>query len=78
MKPKRLTYKELTDARQHYNQGISDLLAACQSQRAKFEAEKREWLESKDSRLLSAKVDLARASSAMVEALARMIGGGGF
>ena len=78
MKPKRLTYKELEESRQYYAQRESDLLATYESKRAKFEAEKREWLESKDRRLLTAKVDIARASSAMIEALARMIGGGGF
>ena len=43
-----------------------------------LEEERKKWLESTNRMKMDAKVTVVRASSAMIEALARMIGGDGF
>lgn len=68
---------------------LHDLLADCRLQlnmnraelrqvRANFEQDRKKWMDGIDRVKLDAKVTVARASSAMIEALARMIGGDGF
>ena len=45
---------------------------------AKLEEERQKWLDSTNRMKMDAKVTIVRASSVMIEALARMIGGDGF